>query len=121
MYQVCFMEAYQKYSKYYTENQFWNKLKKIGSKASSKLLFYALLLYYCLIDSNVDIKSKSMIIAALGYLIFPFDAIPDFIPALGLTDDLTALLFVYGKVKGVLTPEIEQKALSRANELFHRV
>ena len=115
------MDDYQKYSKYYSENHFWNKIKKIGRKASSKLLFYALVLYYCLVDSNVDIKSKSLIIAGLGYLIFPLDAIPDFIPALGLTDDLTALLFVYGKVKGVLTPDIEQKAINRANELFNRI
>lgn len=31
-----------------------------------------------------------MIAAAIGYIIFPFDLIPDAIPVIGWTDDVTA-------------------------------
>ena len=111
------MEKYEKYSQYYNENSFWVKIKKLAGKASSSLLYYALILYYRLISSEVSLKNKSLIIAALGYLIFPIDALPDFIPALGLTDDLTAIMLVYNKIKGSLTPDIEQKAKSKVNDL----
>lgn len=38
-----------------------------------------------------------MIIGALGYMISPLDVIPDAIPIVGLTDDLTVLIYVLKK------------------------
>lgn len=40
-------------------------------------------------------KSLVMIVGALIYFITPIDLIPDFIPALGLTDDATIVYWVY--------------------------
>jgi uncharacterized membrane protein YkvA (DUF1232 family) len=40
-------------------------------------------------------KSLVMIAGALIYFITPFDLIPDFIPALGLTDDATIVYWIY--------------------------
>jgi uncharacterized membrane protein YkvA (DUF1232 family) len=113
------MREYQHYSKYYSEPGFWNKLRKIVNRASSQLVYYALLLYYVMLDNKVALRSKALIVAALGYLIFPLDALPDFIPAIGLTDDLTALIMVYNKVKNSITAETETKASEKAAELFH--
>jgi len=112
------MRDYQNYSKYYSEPGFWNKLKKIVKRASSQLVYYALLLYYVMLDNKVALKSKALIVAALGYLIFPLDALPDFIPAIGLTDDLTALIMVYNKVKNSITAETETRAKEKADELM---
>lgn len=112
------MRQYQNYSKYYSDPGFWNKLKKIVKRASSPLVYFALLLYYVMLNNKVALKSKALIVAALGYLIFPLDALPDFIPALGLTDDLTALMMVYKKVKSSITAEIETRAHEKANELM---
>ena len=36
------MEKYEKDSRYYNENSFWVKIKKLAGKASSSLLYYAL-------------------------------------------------------------------------------
>jgi uncharacterized membrane protein YkvA (DUF1232 family) len=38
------------------------------------------------------LKENWMLIAAVLYILFPVDFIPDFLPALGLSDDLGALL-----------------------------
>ena len=39
-------------------------------------------------------KSMLLLIFSLVYFITPFDLIPDFIPALGFTDDISVLYFV---------------------------
>ena len=36
--------------------------------------------------------AKTVLAGALGYFIFPIDAIPDFIPAIGYSDDMTVLV-----------------------------
>ena len=53
----------------------------------------------------------TVIIGALGYFIFPLDAIPDFIPAVGLTDDLG----VFAAAVTTLELNIPQNARDKAD------
>ena len=55
---------------------------------------FFMLLLRLLKDKDVPIKDKSFILALVGYVILPVDFIPDFIPVIGLMDDL--LIVVYG-------------------------
>ena len=93
-------------------------ITKIFRWAGSKLVYNAFLLYYTLLDKKVSFSNKSMIIAALAYLVFPIDTIPDFIPAIGFSDDLAALIFVIGKVKGNINAEIEKRAKAKTDKLM---
>jgi len=43
-------------------------------------------------DTRVSIWPKALLVAALGYVILPFDLIPDVIPGIGEVDDLVILL-----------------------------
>ena len=52
------------------------------------MVYAALILYYTLQSDTVSLKDKTMIVAALGYLISPLDVIPRAIPIAGLGDDL---------------------------------
>jgi len=104
------MENYERYSKFYSEDSFWKKLKGFAGKAGIKVVYLALLLYYMLVDEAVDLKSKMTIVAALGYFIFPFDILPDLLPVIGFTDDLSVLLFAISIVKGKINETHRLKA-----------
>ncbi|MEQ9403084.1 MAG: YkvA family protein [Cyclobacteriaceae bacterium] len=48
-------------------------------------------------------KTMLMIVFALSYFVIPTDAIPDFIPALGFTDDISILYFVWRHINEDVT------------------
>ncbi len=50
------------------------------------------LVYKLLLDPEVPIYLKALPFAAVAYLLFPFDFLPDVIPGLGQLDDLTILV-----------------------------
>ncbi|HPF50477.1 MAG TPA: DUF1232 domain-containing protein [Draconibacterium sp.] len=106
------------YSEYYSEASLWEKLKKFAKNAGAKVVYVVLLLYYTMQDSAVGLKTKISIAAALGYFIFPADAILDLTPIIGYSDDFGVLLFVLTQVARNITPEIKQKARQKLNDWF---
>lgn len=59
------------------------------------------------------------VLGVLGYLILPVDAIPDFIPVVGLTDDIGAIAYLIRSLATYITPEIKQQARDRARKIIH--
>ena len=112
---------YDKYSKYFSEQSLWDKLKKFGKAAGAKVVYAVLLLYYTFEDKGVGLKTKLSIAAALGYFILPTDAIVDLTPIIGFSDDLGVLLFTLSAVAGSITPEIRAKAREKLNEWFGEI
>ena len=112
------MENYNQYSKYYSEDSFWKKMKGFAGKAGIKVVYLALLLYYMLVDEAVELKSKLTIVAALGYFVFPFDLIPDFLPIIGFTDDLSVLMIATSIVKRNINETHRIKARKTMEQWF---
>ena len=102
----------------YSENAFWDKLKKIASKAGAKVVYYALVLFYTLTDPATPAKYKAVIAGALGYLILPMDVIPDFLPFAGLADDWAALIAAVSYVISAISQENKDKARVKMHEWF---
>ena len=50
------------------------------------------------IDKEVSNIIKGYLLVALAYLVFPFDIIPDFIPAAGFIDDLLVVVVFLNKI-----------------------
>ncbi len=112
---------YEKYSTKYTDKKLFEKLKKFAVKASKKLVYIALLLYYTLQKDNVPKKVKAVIVGALGYFISPFDAIPDFLPFFGYTDDFGALMMALAVISIYVDEGVKHKAKSRLESWFGEV
>ncbi len=68
-------------------NNIIKMLNKIKSWAS-KLKQQARVLQIVYKDQRTPMKAKLLIWLTLGYLFSPIDLIPDFIPVLGLIDDI---------------------------------
>jgi len=94
----------------FTVERFWEVARKVGKRGGRKLLSSAFTLYYCLRDSETPAWAKSVIIGALGYLVFPMDLIPDVILGAGFTDDLGVILGAMASVIAHITDEHRTKA-----------
>lgn len=108
----------KKYQKDYSDSKLWNKLAKFAGKLGNQTVYQVLVLYYMMKSSDVSIKDKSIILGALGYLILPLDLIPDAIPVLGFTDDVSAIAMAYKTIQSSITPDIEEKANRKLAEWF---
>ena len=62
----------------------FEKLKELVKKLKQEIVP----LYYALFDERTPVLAKIFAGITVGYLLSPIDLIPDFIPILGLLDDL---------------------------------
>ena len=95
-----------------------NILVKILFKAGRTIAKPALEVIEMAIDPFTPTQVRISLIAALAYLIMPFDLFPDFVPMVGFSDDfvaLTAVLSIWGKY---MTPSIRLRAEKKLDRLF---
>lgn len=109
------------YSKYYSEESLWEKIKNFSKAAGAKVVYAVLLLYYAMIDSKVSLKTKIFIAAALGYFILPTDAIFDLTPIIGYSDDLGVLLFALKQISSAITTEVKENSRKKIAEWFNEI
>jgi len=109
------------YRQYFNEKSLWSKISSFASQAGQQAIYAVLLLYYVFVDPDVEIKRKLTIAAALGYFIFPADAIPDFTPLIGYTDDLGVLIFALSHIYTSITPATKEKAQNKMKEWFRKI
>lgn len=91
---------------------------KVAKRGGRKVLSSALTLYFCLRDSDTPMWAKSIILGALGYLIFPLDIIPDTILGAGFTDDWTVIIGALSSVVAHIKDDHKNKASALADRLL---
>ena len=107
------------YKKEFNDEKFWSKLKKAFSIIGYEGVNQILVLFYAFKDPNVPMKAKATIAGALGYLIVPFDLIPDLGPV-GYTDDFAIIAAALAAIEIYVTPETRKSAKSKADDIFNR-
>ena len=67
---------------------------------------------------KVSLLDKAIIIGSLGYLISPLDLIPDYIPVIGLMDDIGVLTWAVYRIGRNIDDEVKRKPRNNLKEIF---
>jgi len=95
-----------------------NIIVKILVKAGRAIAKPSLEVLEMAMDPNTPSQVRVTLMAALAYLIMPFDLFPDFMPLVGFSDDFVALTAVLSIWNKYMTPSIRLRAQKRLNKLF---
>ena len=106
------------FSKHYSEKSFWDKLTHFAKQAGKEVVEKSFILYYVGNDPKTPTWAKGVVGAALGYFIFPLDAIPDLVPFVGYADDLGAIAFALAAIASCISKEHIDKAKGKTEEWF---
>ena len=95
------------------------KLKSLAKQLKQELAVYRLVIKH----PQTPWLAKCLLWLAVGYLLLPFDLIPDFIPVLGQLDDLViipallyfALLLIPPSVLQICREQVKQAAYTSDN------
>ena len=99
---------------------FW-KLHSQKIKAQVQdMKWSALALYLARKDPRIPLRSKIVIVIAVGYTLSPIDLIPDFIPVVGLLDDVIIVPALVGYAVRSIPSEVLDDYKKQAKVEFER-
>ena len=81
----------------------WRKARQVAARIPFAEDLLAA--YYCAFDRATPMQVKVTLIGALAYFVLPFDAVPDFLPVLGFTDDAAVLATALKLVASHMQPQ----------------
>ncbi|OYT15784.1 MAG: hypothetical protein B7C24_11220 [Bacteroidetes bacterium 4572_77] len=105
----------------FSETKLFKKFSKAAKSAGVVVVYPALTLFYLFKDKEVPKSSKTIIVAALAYFIFPADSIPDITPIIGYSDDLGILYVSLNQLIKYVTPDILEKVKRKIAEWFGEI
>jgi uncharacterized membrane protein YkvA (DUF1232 family) len=82
--------------------RFWPKIRKVAARVP--FAAEALSVWYSVQDDETPAAAKGLMLACLAYFVLPTDAIPDWIPVIGYTDDAAVFATLLGLVGRHLKP-----------------
>lgn len=102
----------------YSDERLRDKLSRHARTAGRELVEKVLWLYYAAQRPDVPRWAKLTILTALAYFILPTDAIPDFAPMLGYSDDLVAVSTAVLTIAKFVDDDVKRKARARLAKWF---
>jgi len=86
-----------------------------------KLTYAVYLLLYAYQHSDTPTWAKTTALGAIGYLLSPFDGIPDLTPFIGFTDDMSVVMFSLVAIACYIDDGVRSRAQARVLQLFPSV
>jgi uncharacterized membrane protein YkvA (DUF1232 family) len=106
------------FEKEYSDQGFWDKVITHAKAVGKEVIEKALWLYYAAQAPQTPAWAKSVNYGALGYFIFPIDAIPDLTPMVGYADDLGVLAAAVATVALYITGDVKALAARKMTDWF---
>ena len=101
------------YRRYFEPGRFWKKIAGLARTTGTRSVYTALLLYYAYERKDTPTWAKRVVLGALGYLLMPFDAVPDLTPVLGYTDDFAVLAAGLTTVAAYINEDVKRNARNK--------
>lgn len=95
--------------------RFWPKIRAVA--AHIPFAEDALALFHAAVDRETPAASKAVMLAALAYFVLPADAIPDWLPGLGFTDDAAVIAAALGVAGRSIKPRHREAARARLDRI----
>ncbi|WP_434777125.1 YkvA family protein [Neisseria sp. Ec49-e6-T10] len=102
----------------FNEKSYWRKIQKYAKKAGYEVVQKSLWLYFSARSSKTPAWAKAIIYTSLAYFVFPLDAIPDILPVVGYTDDLSVLAAAVATVAFYIDEDVKAKAQEKLIQWF---
>lgn len=97
----------------------WFTLKEYAIKAGRTTARPLLYLFYVLTSQQVAPNDRTIILAAISYLLLPINLLSvKKLSLIGLIDEAISIYTVYEKIKKYITPEIEWKVNTQLDKWF---
>lgn len=106
------------YETHYSDENFRQKMTRYAKKAGREVVEKALWLHYAAQDPATPKWAKAAMYSALGYFILPLDAIPDFAPLVGYTDDLSVMAAALVVTSMYITGAVKEQARNKVDGWF---
>lgn len=113
-------EQMRGYANQYSSTRFWTKVSNVARRAGYELLEKALWLHYAAQRPDTPAWARVTAYGALGYFILPFDAIPDWLYGMGLTDDLGALTLAVATLSQYIDSDVRRRTAQKLDGWFER-
>ena len=97
----------------------WNSIVLSSKRAGRAVTRIALHFYYTLVDVELNLLDKILILAGIIYIIVPRDLLPKrALGLIGIVDDAAVAAWIYDRISTIITPETIQKTENTLNEWF---
>ncbi len=96
-------------------------LLKVAGDMLLALPAFGLLCFRLARDSRTPMRIRVALFATLGYAVFPLDPIPDFIPVIGMLDDLLVIAIVLRWILRNVEPELLEEHWSGSDATLEAI
>lgn len=106
----------RRYADYYSSTDLWRKLGRIAGRVGTELLDKALQLYYAAQKPEAPPWARATALGALGYLILPLDAVPDWLAGVGFTDDFGVITLAILTIAHYIDDDVRARASAKLDQ-----
>lgn len=99
----------------------FNRIGRHFRLMGQQTVYAVLLMFYAYRKKETPAWAKRIIVGTLGYVLMPFDGVPDLSPLVGYTDDFGVLTFGLVTIASHINSEVRIEARKQMASIFGSV
>ena len=96
-------------------------IKTKAGQLSQTIVYTVFLLYHAYKRPDTPAWAKRIVLGAIIYFVSPIDSIPDILPMIGYTDDLSVLSLALVNIACYINDEVRVKSRASLKKIFKNI